>query len=164
VRGLYRGLTPPLIGGAAETGVNYLVGAGRGFPGRDAPFLCFPLGCGCVDSLRGAQHRAAQHPQVYSRLISDLSDPSQPPGAPPSLRVVPVAGAGAGFALSFILGPTELLKCRLQTAGQHRAGPVACLKQLIAEEGPRGLTRGLGATMAREVGVWGGGCVLCCEM
>jgi hypothetical protein len=25
VRGLYQGLTPPLIGGAAETGVNYLV-------------------------------------------------------------------------------------------------------------------------------------------
>jgi hypothetical protein len=26
VRGLYQGLTPPLLGGAAETGVNYLVG------------------------------------------------------------------------------------------------------------------------------------------
>lgn len=28
VRGLYRGLSPPLIGGAAETGVNYLVSLG----------------------------------------------------------------------------------------------------------------------------------------
>jgi hypothetical protein len=32
----------------------------------------------------------------------------------PPLRAVPVAGAIAGVALSVILAPTELIKCRMQ--------------------------------------------------
>lgn len=109
---------------------------------------------------------AAPPPQVYSRLVAALADPSAPPGAPPPLAAVPIAGAGAGAALSVILGPTELLKCRLQTTG-HYEGPVACLRQIVAEEGTRGLARGLGATLIREVRgrgrrrpARGGGCLL----
>jgi solute carrier family 25 carnitine/acylcarnitine transporter 20/29 len=88
--------------------------------------------------------------QVYSRLLAAFRDPSAPPGQPAPLHIVPFAGAGAGFALSLILGPTELLKCRLQTTS-HKAGPSEILRHVIAEEGLMGLTRGLGATFIREV-------------
>lgn len=108
MRGFYRGLTPPLIGGALETGVNYL---------------------------------------VYSRLLAHL----QGAKPQPELRDVPVAAAAAGVALSVILGPTELIKCRLQMAGLKYTHPMQCLRDTIAKEGYRGLTRGLGATMAREI-------------
>lgn len=78
VRGLYCGLTPPLVGGAAETGVNYL---------------------------------------VYSRVLSALRDRE---GGLPHLTAVPVAAAAGGVALSAILGPTELIKCRLQVKSRFQ--------------------------------------------
>lgn len=47
------------------------------------------------------------------------------------------------------------MQCRLQLASTARyhsyAGPLDCLRQTVREEGLRGLTRGLGATMAREI-------------
>lgn len=108
VRGLYRGLTPPLIGGAFETGVNYLV-------------YC-----------RALKFLKADHGMDH-------------------LTAVPAAAAFGGVALSFILGPTELIKCRLQARNTIYKGPLDCVQQTIREEGLRGLTRGMGATMAREV-------------
>lgn len=63
---------------------------------------------------------------------------------------MPVAGAAAGAALSAVLAPTELVKCRVQM-GQARS-PLACVRAVVAEEGVvRGLSRGLGATLVREV-------------
>ncbi|KAG2425233.1 hypothetical protein HXX76_013818 [Chlamydomonas incerta] len=126
-QGLFRGLSSPLVGGTLETGVNYL---------------------------------------VYSRVLSLLG--SLAPGAAaggsvsapagsgaPPLSHVAGAGAVAGVALSFILGPTELVKCRMQVAGssaRYPGGPLQVLREAVASEGwVRGLTRGLGATMAREV-------------
>ncbi|PNW71127.1 hypothetical protein CHLRE_17g747797v5 [Chlamydomonas reinhardtii] len=126
-RGLFRGLSSPLVGGTLETGVNYL---------------------------------------VYSRVLAMLasSAPSAVagggaggaagPGVTP-LSHVAVAGAVAGVALSFILGPTELVKCRMQVArssARYPGGPFQVLQEAVAAEGwVRGLTRGLGATLAREV-------------
>ncbi|GLC46505.1 hypothetical protein PLESTB_000334100 [Pleodorina starrii] len=128
-RGLFRGLSSPLVGGTAETGVNYLVysrvldalrpdaGGGSGGGGGSAP---------------GGGAAAVPLPSVA------------------------VAGAVAGAALSFILGPTELIKCRMQQAGssvRYPGGPLQCLRDIVAREGGLvgGLSRGLGATMAREV-------------
>ncbi|GMH43198.1 hypothetical protein BSKO_11120 [Bryopsis sp. KO-2023] len=111
IRGLYRGLTPPLIGGALETGINYL---------------------------------------VYRRVLSLLQD-GKPADQPP-LHFVPIAAGSAGIFLSVVLGPTELVKCRMQVAGGSRYnGPMHCLQRCYETEGLRGLTRGMHATMAREV-------------
>ena len=79
------------------------------------------------------------------------------------------------MALSLVLSPVELIKCRCVVVAQymllplawcthgrlqlgafdkqfHRhKGPLDVLRNLMATEGPRGLLRGMGATMAREV-------------
>jgi len=54
--------------------------------------------------------------------------------------------------LSYVLTlPTRsfLLQCRLQM-GQY-AGPAACLRAIVRHDGVQGLTRGLGATLLREI-------------
>ncbi len=114
------------------------------------------------------------------------------PGFPKALAI-PAAAGSAGFVLSFILSPFELIKvsnrtrrehellalnrclyfsalinggcsdhltlacvpqCRMQlgASGMRRyAGPTQCVRQLLAEEGWRGLMRGTTGTLAREV-------------
>ncbi len=74
----------------------------------------------------------------------------------PSLSHVATAAGVAGVALSVVLSPVELIKCRLQLGSYdkqfHRhKGPLDVLRSVVAEEGVRGLSRGMGATMAREV-------------
>ena len=50
--------------------------------------------------------------------------------------------------------PLPFEQCRLQLGGTERyhsySGPIDCLRQTVRSEGWRGLTRGLGGTMARE--------------
>ncbi len=119
MRGLYRGLASPLLGGALETAVNYAV------------------------------YRAVR------RHLSGLSGDSAAPGGdePPPLFGATVdallAGGVAGVALSAVLGPTELVKCRVQAGGD--AGVAAAARRIWAQDGARGFARGLGATLAREV-------------
>ncbi|KAK9819709.1 hypothetical protein WJX72_001523 [[Myrmecia] bisecta] len=112
VRGLYRGLSAPLIGGALETGINYA---------------------------------------VYTHTVRLLRDKYNAP----SHLATPVAAGTAGMMLSTVLGPFELVKCRMQLGvqgGYHvYTSPLHCIQQLIRNEGYWGLTRGIGATMAREV-------------
>lgn len=74
-----------------------------------------------------------------------------------SLLSVAAAAAVAGVALSPILSPAELVKCRLQMGASARPrgggmfnGPGECIRHLLRTEGPRGLTRGLSGTLARE--------------
>lgn len=108
-RGLYRGLSSPLIGGALETGVNYAV---------------FQHTMGALDGL-------------------------------PTAASIPLAAATAGVFLSVIVSPAELIKCRMQLGAADKAhayeGPIDCIRQLLRSEGYKGLTRGLGATMSREI-------------
>lgn len=66
------------------------------------------------------------------------------------------AAAVSGVALSVVLSPVELIKCRLQLGSYdkqfHRhKGPLDVLRSVVAEEGVRGLSRGMGGTMAREI-------------
>lgn len=110
VKGIFRGLTAPLIGGALETGVNYAVFERT------------------KHALRGK----------YSEQVA-----------------VPASAAFSGLCLSFIVSPVELIKCRMQLGasdkGHNYKGPMDCMKQLVAREGYKGIFRGLGATMIREV-------------
>uniref|UniRef100_A0A1D1ZPJ2 Uncharacterized protein n=1 Tax=Auxenochlorella protothecoides TaxID=3075 RepID=A0A1D1ZPJ2_AUXPR len=110
VRGLFTGLSPQLVGGALECGVNYA---------------------------------------VYNESLSYLSRDWHAPSA----LSVPLAGGAAGFFLSIILSPAELVKCRMQAADARLAfkTPRDCLRHLFQTEGLRGLARGFSGTLAREI-------------
>lgn len=70
-----------------------------------------------------------------------------------SLTELATCGMGAGFAVSWVACPTELVKCRLQSQGPTAiySGPIDCARQVVAARGFAGLYKGMGATLAREV-------------
>jgi solute carrier family 25 carnitine/acylcarnitine transporter 20/29 len=70
-----------------------------------------------------------------------------------TLPEVMICGGSTGVAGSLILGPSELLKVRQQTAVQNgKEGSFgAVIRDIRATEGMKGFTRGLGATMFRDV-------------
>lgn len=76
-----------------------------------------------------------------------------------SMAELGACGVGAGFAVSWVACPTELVKCRLQAQGKVLAvagsdvykGPVDCAQKVYATRGVQGLYKGLGATLAREM-------------
>ena len=109
VRGVFHGLSSPLVGGALETGVNYA---------------------------------------VFAKTMDALRDVPGP-------LAVPASAATAGFFLSFLVSPAELIKCRMQLgamdASHSYTGPLDCARQVVRSEGWAGLWRGLGATMLREM-------------
>jgi hypothetical protein len=117
VRGLYRGVASPLVGGALETAVNYSVyhAARRRLAGGDAH-----------------AHGAAAPPPRFGETVDAL-----------------LSGAAAGVALRLVLGPTELVKCRVQAGGD--TGVAVAVRRIWTAEGASGFTRGLGATVAREL-------------
>jgi solute carrier family 25 carnitine/acylcarnitine transporter 20/29 len=108
-RGLYRGISSPLVGGAVETGINY---------------------------------------SIFQAVLSQLD-------FLPEHFAVPVSAATAGFFLSFVVSPVELIKCRMQLGAADKThsytGAWDCTKQVLKSEGPKGLLRGLYGTMCREM-------------
>lgn len=88
------------------------------------------------------------------RLLMSKGD--LPPGAELPMPYVLLAGAGTGLAVSFVLTPIELVKCRMQVQGmqpshmQKYTSTMDCLTRSIREEGLRVLYRGHLATMLRE--------------
>ncbi|KAL8936923.1 MAG: hypothetical protein Q9216_004682 [Gyalolechia sp. 2 TL-2023] len=85
-------------------------------------------------------------------------------GQPPALSYSQLyaSGAFAGLANSFLSGPIEHVRIRLQTqphgAGRLYSGPLDCVRKLGAHEGIlRGVYRGQAVTLLREAqayGVW----------
>uniref|UniRef100_A0A383W3J7 Mitochondrial carrier protein n=1 Tax=Tetradesmus obliquus TaxID=3088 RepID=A0A383W3J7_TETOB len=153
VRGFFRGLSSPLIGGAAETGVNYLVYSrvlDMFKPQQQQQQQQQSLLPAVVQQMRALEQQQQQQQllQQQDRQHSSSSSSSSEQHLPP-LRAVLVAGAVAGVALSVILAPTELIKCRMQMA--QFDSPLRCLANLIETEGLRGLTRGFLPTLAREI-------------
>ena len=66
-----------------------------------------------------------------------------------------IAGFFAGFVNSIVVSPIELVKCRLQIQRESKVnayykGPYDCAKKIVCDEGPRGIFKGLFATIARE--------------
>ena len=64
----------------------------------------------------------------------------------------------AGFMTSFVLGPLELIKCRIQLQGDRSVykGPLDCLTKIYKNEGLRfGVFRGFMATFLREIPHYG---------
>jgi solute carrier family 25 (mitochondrial carnitine/acylcarnitine transporter), member 20/29 len=68
-----------------------------------------------------------------------------------TLPALIAAGAISGGTSAGIMGPTELIKTRLQVPGTSKTtSPIAVIKDILAQRGVRGLTRGVGPTVLRE--------------
>lgn len=62
-----------------------------------------------------------------------------------------MTGCAAGATESLVVVPFELVKIRLQDPAQRKlyTGPMDVLRSIMAENGVRGLYRGLSSTMSR---------------
>ncbi|MQL96003.1 hypothetical protein Taro_028674 [Colocasia esculenta] len=94
--------------------------------------------------------------QVYAVLSRAFDSNSSSNGAP-SYKSVALAGVGTGALQSLMLSPVELVKIRLQLqmmGGQHRravrVGPANIAKNILRNEGVRGMYRGLSITVLRD--------------
>lgn len=79
---------------------------------------------------------------VYGNVQRKMSDPD-------ALRSHFYAGAIAGFAQSFLTSPMELVKTRIQVAGT--GSPLRCFIELAKKEGFKGVFKGYGITVCREI-------------
>ncbi|XP_060529925.1 mitochondrial basic amino acids transporter-like [Cylas formicarius] len=84
---------------------------------------------------------------IYGNTQRCMSDPD-------SLKTITLAGTIAGLCQSFVCCPMELVKSRLQL-GSRSTTSVDCFKNIYNEKGIRGLYKGLGLTIAREVPAFG---------
>ncbi|KAJ8649979.1 hypothetical protein MRB53_003002 [Persea americana] len=136
----------PKYSGAMDAVKQTIAGEGpRGlYKGMGAPLATVAAYNAVLFSVRG---------QMESLLRSQ-------PGMPLSVNQQVICGAGAGFAVSFLACPTELIKCRLQaqsalgssTGAVKYGGPMDVTKHVLKSEGGvRGLFKGLVPTLAREV-------------
>lgn len=86
---------------------------------------------------------------VYGNVQRKMSEPE-------SLLSHFYAGTAAGIAQTLICSPMELVKSRIQiqdgipNAIQHK-NPYECLKHIWRHEGRRGVFKGLGITVARDI-------------
>lgn len=86
---------------------------------------------------------------VYGNVNRNMAEPT-------SLLAHFYAGSAAGLAQTIICSPTELIKSRIQmqhgipNAVQHTS-PYGSLKHIWKHEGRRGVFKGLGITVARDV-------------
>jgi hypothetical protein len=77
-----------------------------------------------------------------------------PAGGAPTLLITAMAAAFGGATSAFIVTPVERVKVVMQAADSAArfASPLACLRQIVAKDGLRGLLcRGLGVTILRQV-------------
>nr|CAH7722292.1 unnamed protein product [Callosobruchus chinensis] len=81
---------------------------------------------------------------VYGTCLRNMSDPD-------SLKSHALAGAAAGLLQSFVCGPVELVKSRMQVARDGCQSTYQCFKNIYMKEGIRGLNRGITLTILREV-------------
>lgn len=93
--------------------------------------------------------------QTYA-VLSRAFDSSVSAKDPPSYKGVALGGIGTGAIQSLFLSPVELIKIRLQLQDkgkltQPEKGPVTVAKNIWKKEGLRGIYRGLGITVMRDV-------------
>ena len=69
------------------------------------------------------------------------------------LQYVGVSGAVAGFLNSIIVGPTELIKCKMQVQKETLVykSSLDCARNIVKENGWLGLGQGMYATIMREI-------------
>ncbi|KRT83680.1 mitochondrial carrier protein [Oryctes borbonicus] len=69
---------------------------------------------------------------------------------PNALASCAIAGAAAGLSQSFLNGPMELIKIRMQVSNDNRS-PLRIAREIYYNEGIRGVFRGLNITILREL-------------
>lgn len=93
---------------------------------------------------------------VYRRVLNEnFFNPRQPGEEQKKLPVLghAMAGTMAGWTVSFIAGPVEHIKARLQVQYQAEksrrlySGPIDCLRKTFKHHGVRGVFHGLSATL-----------------
>jgi len=72
---------------------------------------------------------------------------------PDSIKSVALAGSAAGMIQSFIVSPIELIKTQMQVCGQNGIGDA--MRTIYTNGGLKGLGRGFGITVLREVPAFG---------
>ena len=102
---------------------------------------------------------------MYGRFLSSLKDWRQVRGEESCIVDNFLAGSGAGVAITFVLTPVELVKCRMQiqdTLPEEKRvykGTLDCVKKIMQKEGIRGFFLGLTPCAIREIpgnGIWYG--------
>jgi len=90
---------------------------------------------------------------VYTSVLQCIDDDIDTP----RIWSTYVAGTASGLLAGCISGPTELIKCRLQVSGMSicpkapKRGNMEVIRDIVSKDGIRGLGRGLGVTIAREL-------------
>jgi len=84
---------------------------------------------------------------AYGRIQKIIQGDSEKALSVPQLAA---SGAIAGMAVSTVLTPVELIKCKIQIHAKMYKGPIDCAIQTIRATGLRGLYKGHAATFARE--------------
>jgi solute carrier family 25 carnitine/acylcarnitine transporter 20/29 len=93
--------------------------------------------------------------QTYA-VLSRACDSSDSAKDPPSYKSVALGGMGTGALQSLLLSPVELIKIRLQLQNTNQSkesgtSPSKVAKNIWRKEGLRGIYRGLGITVMRDV-------------
>ncbi|KAG6583984.1 Mitochondrial arginine transporter BAC1, partial [Cucurbita argyrosperma subsp. argyrosperma] len=111
---------------------------------------------GATSSFIGVSFESSLLFGIYSRTKQSLQGDHQN-GRPRPQVVIPSAAYG-GAIISFILCPSELVKCRMQVQGtdslvpvsSRYSGPLDCALKTIKTEGATGIFRGGFTTFLRE--------------
>ncbi|XP_062160803.1 mitochondrial arginine transporter BAC1 isoform X2 [Alnus glutinosa] len=93
---------------------------------------------------------------IYSQTKQSLQGGVQNSG--PQLQVIIPSAAYSGALISFVLCPSELVKCRMQVQGtdslvprsRRYSGPLDCALKAVKTEGVTGIFRGGFTTLLRE--------------
>ncbi|XP_048438275.1 mitochondrial arginine transporter BAC1 isoform X2 [Pyrus x bretschneideri] len=93
---------------------------------------------------------------MYSQIKQSLQGSAQ--GAGPQPQVIIPSAAFSGSVISFILCPSELVKCRMQIQGtdsmvpmsRRYGNPLDCVLTTVKNDGVRGIFRGGFTTLLRE--------------
>ena len=130
--GLFRGLAAPLVGYSVEAGINYAAfNQGRRWLEHNNPFVVAGAGAGAAAPRDGAGDASPR--RSVTRHLAECA----------------ASGALGGSLLSLVVAPTDLIKCRIQD-GQFRRARDA-VADVVTKHGVFGMTRGVAATLAREV-------------
>eukprot|EP01129_Flabellula_baltica_P014602 TRINITY_DN7030_c0_g1_i1.p1 TRINITY_DN7030_c0_g1~~TRINITY_DN7030_c0_g1_i1.p1 ORF type:complete len:313 (+),score=62.78 TRINITY_DN7030_c0_g1_i1:108-1046(+) len=135
LHGLFRGVSAPVIGACVELGIT---------------FWSYGFTLDCINFAYGV---SGSNKVLNREALSNWE--------------VAFAGAGGGFFTSLLLCPVELLKCKMQVQANLlesvALGDVArsdvviyrniwhCMKHTFNTSGIKGLYRGYGSTLAREI-------------
>lgn len=89
--------------------------------------------------------------QWSKRVFNSMNAAHQPERKSLTPLQLYMSGLFGGVANSFLAGPIEHVRIRLQTQKGHALhGPFDCLKQMMQHSGIAGVYRGLGPTIVRE--------------